>query len=290
LQASALGGGEAARAKQLARGKLPPRERVALLLDPGTPFLEFSPLAAHGMYKGDAPCAGVIAGIGRVSGVDRLDLPRSLNPATVVLGLNGSDGYAIDGLNDMVSGLPGRDVLRGIENVRGTQFDDQITGNEAANRLEGLAGNDTLRGGTGNDTLNGGDGNDSLDGGEGDDTAVFKGERSEYQWSANNGKVAIIGPDGADDLVSIEFLQFSDQLVSLRADTTAPKLQSIAPTQGSASVPLDANVVVQFDEPIKLGSGNISVSFGSQTVLIGADRDNTGAESLAWVQSVSWTR
>jgi acetyl-CoA carboxylase carboxyltransferase component len=70
LQASAQGGGEAARAKQLARGKLPPRERVALLLDPGTPFLELSPLAAHGMYKGDAPCAGVIAGIGRVSGVD----------------------------------------------------------------------------------------------------------------------------------------------------------------------------------------------------------------------------
>ena len=70
LQASALGGGEAARAKQLARGKLPPRERVALLLDPGTPFLELSPLAAHGMYNGDAPCAGVIAGIGRVSGVD----------------------------------------------------------------------------------------------------------------------------------------------------------------------------------------------------------------------------
>ena len=70
LQASALGGGEAARAKQLARGKLPPRERVALLLDPGTPFLELSPLAAHGMYNGDAPCAGVIAGIGRISGVD----------------------------------------------------------------------------------------------------------------------------------------------------------------------------------------------------------------------------
>ena len=67
---SAQGGGEAARAKHIARGKLPPRERVALLLDPGTPFLEFSPLAAHGMYKGEAPGAGVIAGIGRVSGVD----------------------------------------------------------------------------------------------------------------------------------------------------------------------------------------------------------------------------
>jgi 3-methylcrotonyl-CoA carboxylase beta subunit len=67
---SALGGGEAARAKHMARGKLPPRDRVALLLDEGTPFLEFSPLAAHGMYNGDAPGAGVIAGIGRVSGVD----------------------------------------------------------------------------------------------------------------------------------------------------------------------------------------------------------------------------
>ncbi|MEY3550171.1 MAG: hypothetical protein RL520_839, partial [Pseudomonadota bacterium] len=52
---SALGGGEAARAKHMARGKLPPRDRVALLLDEGTPFLEFSPLAAHGMYNGDAP-------------------------------------------------------------------------------------------------------------------------------------------------------------------------------------------------------------------------------------------
>ena len=70
LAHSAQGGGEAARAKHMARGKLPPRERVSLLLDPGTPFLEFSPLAAHGMYQGEAPGAGVIAGIGRVHGVD----------------------------------------------------------------------------------------------------------------------------------------------------------------------------------------------------------------------------
>ena len=67
---SAAGGGEAARAKHVARGKLPPRERVQMLLDPGTPFLELSPLAAHAMYDGAAPCAGLITGIGRVSGVD----------------------------------------------------------------------------------------------------------------------------------------------------------------------------------------------------------------------------
>jgi 3-methylcrotonyl-CoA carboxylase beta subunit len=70
-----LGGGEAARAKHIARNKLLPRDRVNMLLDPGTPFLEIAPLAALGMYPGidgadSAPAAGVIAGIGRVSGVD----------------------------------------------------------------------------------------------------------------------------------------------------------------------------------------------------------------------------
>ncbi|HVZ44022.1 MAG TPA: carboxyl transferase domain-containing protein [Ramlibacter sp.] len=67
---AAQGGGAAARDKHTARGKLLPRERVQMLLDPGTPFLELAPLAAHGMYGGDAPCAGLVAGIGRVSGAD----------------------------------------------------------------------------------------------------------------------------------------------------------------------------------------------------------------------------
>jgi len=75
LKKSAAGGGEKARAKHVARGKLPPRERVQMLLDPGTPFLELAPLAAHAMYLNkegmeDAPCAGMIAGIGRVNGID----------------------------------------------------------------------------------------------------------------------------------------------------------------------------------------------------------------------------
>jgi 3-methylcrotonyl-CoA carboxylase beta subunit len=67
---AAEGGGEAARAKHEARGKLPPRQRVQMLLDPGTPFLELAPLAGYGLYGGDAPCGGLIAGIGRVSGID----------------------------------------------------------------------------------------------------------------------------------------------------------------------------------------------------------------------------
>jgi 3-methylcrotonyl-CoA carboxylase beta subunit len=66
----ALGGGEGPRAKHVARGKLLPRDRVEALLDPGTPFLEIAPLAGLNMHNNDAPCAGVIAGIGRVSGVE----------------------------------------------------------------------------------------------------------------------------------------------------------------------------------------------------------------------------
>ncbi|MEU7551972.1 carboxyl transferase domain-containing protein [Streptomyces sp. NPDC044571] len=68
LGAARLGGGEKARARHTARGKLLPRDRVDTLLDPGSPFLELAPLAAEGMYGGAAPAAGVIAGIGRVSG------------------------------------------------------------------------------------------------------------------------------------------------------------------------------------------------------------------------------
>ena len=68
LAAVALGGPEKARERHVGRGKLLPRDRVDGLLDPGSPFLEVAPLAADGMYDDDCPGAGMIAGIGRVSG------------------------------------------------------------------------------------------------------------------------------------------------------------------------------------------------------------------------------
>ncbi len=80
LAAAALGGGDTARARHVARGKLLPRDRVEMLLDPGTPFLELSPLAAHGLYHGEAPGAGLISGIGRVAGRECLIV---CNDATV---------------------------------------------------------------------------------------------------------------------------------------------------------------------------------------------------------------
>ena len=63
-----LGGGEAARARHTGRGKLLPRERIRVLIDPASPFLELSQLAAHGLYDESIPAAGIITGIGRVSG------------------------------------------------------------------------------------------------------------------------------------------------------------------------------------------------------------------------------
>ena len=65
---AALGGNERARARHIARGKLLPRQRVERLLDAGSPFLELSPLAAHGMYGDEVPGGGIITGLGRVSG------------------------------------------------------------------------------------------------------------------------------------------------------------------------------------------------------------------------------
>ena len=63
-----IGGSESAQEKHLARGKLLPRDRVRTLIDPGSPFLELSQLAAHGMYGENIPAAGIITGIGRVMG------------------------------------------------------------------------------------------------------------------------------------------------------------------------------------------------------------------------------
>jgi len=74
------GGGAAARRKHVERGKLLPRERIEALLDLGSPFLELSSLAGHGLYGGDAPCGGLVTGIGRIHGREAIIVA---NDATV---------------------------------------------------------------------------------------------------------------------------------------------------------------------------------------------------------------
>jgi Ca2+-binding RTX toxin-like protein len=89
--------------------------------------------------------------------VDRADYAFALDAVVVVLNTNGTDGTAQDGYGTT-------DVLRNMENVRGSEYADSITGNELANKLEGTGGNDTLIGLAGDDTLIGGSGNDSMAG------------------------------------------------------------------------------------------------------------------------------
>jgi len=74
------GGSESARERHVSRGKMLPRERVQSLLDPGSPFLEIGLFAANGLYNGEVPAAGIIAGVGRVSGQEVMVLA---NDATV---------------------------------------------------------------------------------------------------------------------------------------------------------------------------------------------------------------
>lgn len=80
VESIAQGGGERAREKHLSRGKLLPRERIRVLLDTGSPFLELSQFAAYNMYDNEVPAAGVITGIGRVSGQECMIIA---NDATV---------------------------------------------------------------------------------------------------------------------------------------------------------------------------------------------------------------
>ena len=80
LEEARQGGGAKYLARHREQGKMPVRERIDVLIDPGSAFLELSPLAAWGMYDGDAPGAGMVTGIGRVSGRDVLIVA---NDATV---------------------------------------------------------------------------------------------------------------------------------------------------------------------------------------------------------------
>lgn len=80
LREVAKGGGEKAIQKHIGRGKLLPRDRILNLLDPGSPFLELAPMAAYNVYKDHVPAAGVVAGIGRVHGIETMIVA---NDATV---------------------------------------------------------------------------------------------------------------------------------------------------------------------------------------------------------------
>ena len=82
---TALGGSESARGKHQARGKLLVRDRIDAPLDPAAPFLELSSLAAHGLYRNEVPSAGLVTGIGRISGRECMMWPMTRRYAAALI-------------------------------------------------------------------------------------------------------------------------------------------------------------------------------------------------------------
>jgi methionine-rich copper-binding protein CopC len=154
-----------------------------------------------------------------------------------------------------------------IENAVGGAGNDVIAGNSVANRLVGNAGNDQISGLEGDDVLEGGAGNDTLDGGAGNDMAVFGAGFASFSITVSGNAVTLVSAaTGSDRVIAVERFQFSDGIRSLAelsggvaGDTTAPQLQTLAPADDSGSAPPGANLLAVFNEPMKAGSGSVSI-------------------------------
>jgi len=157
-----------------------------------------------------------------------------------------SSGVVINLAAGTATGGEDTDTLISIENLRGSEFNDTITGSSVANNIEaragndsvsGGAGNDSMHGGFGNDTLRGEAGNDALDGGDGSDIAGFTGNRINYTITANiDGSISVAdtrnstvaGFDGTDTLRNFEALRFADGDLPLPIEPAGVGLSGIA--------------------------------------------------------------
>ncbi len=170
------------------------------------------------------------AGVDQVDGGNGSDIV-SYEGAASATNVNLTTGAASDG-----------DTLVSIEHIVATSYSDILTGNSTSNTIWGREGNDTISGNSGHDSLygedgddliDGGAGNDVIDGGDGQDTAIFSGDRSDYQISRLSGGGLSVrdlrsnSPDGTDDLTNVELLQFADGTITEFAAANH------APTPGS---------------------------------------------------------
>ncbi len=108
------------------------------------------------------------------------------------------------------------DLYFEIEGLVGTNFNDSLTGNAGRNNLSGLSGDDFLFGFGGIDTLKGGAGNDTIDGGGASDYALFDGNLADYTLTrTSSSEVTVVGADGTDSLINVEYFRFDDADVTI---------------------------------------------------------------------------
>jgi methionine-rich copper-binding protein CopC len=159
-----------------------------------------------------------------------------------------------------------------IENAVGGGGADVLIGNSVANRLEGGGGDDELQGLEGNDVLIGGPGNDTLDGGAGDDDAVFTLSFASYAINVAGASVTISGGGSTARVSNVERFVFADVTRLLteltRGDTSAPAVATLSPADNASDVPGQSNLIIGFDEPVKAGTGNVSIFTGTGNLVV----------------------
>jgi|GEM_PF-1208998 len=208
-------------------------------------------------------------------GTDTLDLSGWSTPSRVDL-----HAGAYSSANSMTNNIAIA-YSTTIENATTGGGDDVITGNDVANTLRGGGGNDALYGSGGDDTLIGGAGNDTIEGGSGTDTVVFEGSFASYTITIAGDTVTVSGAaSGSDRVLGVERFQFADLTRTLaelspNSDTTAPQLASVSPTDNATGIAIGSNLLLVFNESVKLGSGSFGIYNSDGTLVRTIDAGDT---------------
>ncbi|MEO0820905.1 MAG: DUF4214 domain-containing protein [Pseudomonadota bacterium] len=183
---------------------------------------------------------------GDIASIQRVYGPEDGDPGTYRLAedradftvLDAPDGLIIEG-NALPNRILGSDAcehilgLDGADTLSGGGRDDTLEGGLGDDFLDGGSGTDRLLGGEGNDTLAGGLGDDRLEGGAGDDVAIYAALRAAVEIEVDGERITLRGPDGTDELVGIETVQFADATVPVAQlgagiSLTAPEARTVA--------------------------------------------------------------
>ena len=190
--------------------------------------------------------------------------------ARYMVGWDGNDQITGDVLADRLEGRAGNDLLTGLDG------DD---------RLDGGPGADTLLGGNGNDLLIGGDGNDRFEGGAGIDVAVYARARSSYSAVMSNGTLVVqaaSGPDGRDDLLQVERVQFADQRLAFDLNGSAGlTARLIGAVLGPTAVHTPSYVGIGLHE-LDAGTSQLNLARLALTAVMGSRPSNADVVTVLY--------